>query len=321
MTFRTKIFTPHALSQSHRDLIYKPTRHKILLNDPGVTVTMSDDEEIRLLPMNSRDRPNKKQSLQRLLDLLQDARDWRNLPAFLEGMQLAGESLPNGYMQRFVRRANEQGQAGIIIRCAEMVKKTGVTLADPEPTRELMLGIHLRAVRAGFKGDEMRKAVHQAGCISLLLEKPEHCGGKVWKADQQDMRKDITVLGIMLELRAATATHADPDHPQLEGGLALETVPKAASKVMALWPHQDITVDADPVKARLQLEKWLPLWAGMKLALKVDDVKQSTTLSRQLQQAVHKLSQSIEQAREKVEQASQGRPRRCLHMWNDVKDL
>lgn len=313
MTFRTKIFAPHALTKFHRDLIYKPTRHKFLLNDPGVTVTMSDNEELKLLPMNSRERPNKKQSLQRLLQLLQDNKDWQNLPAFMEGMTLAGEALPKGFMERFVRRANEQEMTGIIIRCAEMVKKTGVVLSDPGVTTELMLGIHFKAVKAGFQGEEMKKALHLAQEVAVLLEKPEHCGGKVWKVGEKDMRKDIAVLGIMLELRAAQAAEE-------LGDLIFGTVPKAAARVMAKWPQEDLTISEDAGLARIQLERWLPLWAGMKLAIKAKSLE-DPKLRSDVKQALQALTKAVEQARTKVETASQGRPRRCLHMYNDLKDL
>ena len=312
MTFRTKVFTPHALTKFHRDLIYKPTRQKLLLNDPGVTVTMSDNEELKLLPMNAYDRPNKKKSLRRLLELLQGGDDWQNLPAFLEGMILSGEALPKGYMEKFVRKANEQGLSGIIVRCAEMVRKTGVTLADPSVTTELMLGIHLKAVGCGFKGKKMQEARHQAQVVALLLERPEHCGGKVWKLGQKDMRKDLGVLGVMLELRAA---HADMEVGDVVGS----SLPKAAARVMAQWPQEDLTVQEDSVLARMQLERWLPLWAGMKLTIKAKSLEEK--LRSDIKNALGPLTKAIHEAKQKVETASQGRPRRCLHMYNDVKDL
>jgi hypothetical protein len=313
MTFRTKIFTPHALTKFHRDLIYKPTRHKLLLNDPGVTVTMSDNEELRLLPMNSHDRPNKKHSLRRLLELLQVREDWDNLPAFLEGMTLAGEALPKGYMEKLVRRSNEQGLTGTIIRCAERVKKTGVTLSDPQVTTELMLGIHLKAVRSGFEGEEMEDAVRLAKDALVLMAKPEHCGGNVWKQGEQDMRKDITVLGVMLELLAAQAD-------EKVGDIIFGTIPKAASKIMAKWPQQDLTINENPGLARLQMERWLPLWAGMKLAINAKSLE-DPKLRSDVKQALQALTKAVEEAKVKVETASQGRPRRCLHMYNDLKDL
>lgn len=273
---------------------------------------MSDDEELKLLPMNAHDRPNKKKSLQRLLELLQGGNDWQNLSAFLEGMTLAGEALPKGYMERFVRKANQQGLTGIIIRCAEMAKKTGVTLADPSVTTELMLGIHAKAVGCGFKGKEMQEARHQAQVVALLLERPEHCGGKVWRPGQQDMRKDLGVLGVMLELRAA--------HAKMEVGDVVGTsLPNAAARVMAQWPREDLTVSEDAVLARIQLERWLPLWAGMKFASKAKSLDEG--LGRDIKNALGPLTKAIQEARQKVETASQGRARRCLHMYNDVKDL
>jgi uncharacterized protein (DUF3820 family) len=315
MTFRTKIFTPGALSQAHRDLIYKTKRHKLLLNDPGITVTMSNDEELRLLPMHMPDRPNKKKSLQRLVELLQDYSDWQNLPAFLEGMQLADEILPKGYMERFVRKANEQGRVGIIIRCAEMVKKTGLTLANPAVTIELMLGIHSHAARADFRGEEMDKALRQAQEIALLMEKDEHCGDKTaLKAGHRDMRRDLTVLGTLLELRAAQADQS------ATGDVIFARVETIAAKIMAFWPREALTVAEDISAARIQLECRLPLWAGLKLALKGPWLS-DPELRGKVTKACGELGEIIELGRVKVEEAARGRTRRCLHMYNDVKGL
>jgi hypothetical protein len=319
MTFRTKIFTPGALSKVHRDLIYKTKSHKLLLNDPGITVTISNDEELRLLPQHMPDRPNKKKSLQRLVDLLQENSDWQNLPAFLEGMQLANEVLPKGYMERFIRKANEQGRSGILIRCAEMVKKTGLTLADPSVTIELFLGIHSRAARADFSGPEMAKALRQAQELALLMEKPEHCGGDAaCRPGHRDMRRDLTVLGTLLELRAAQADQT------ATGDVIFARVETLAAKIVAFWPQQQqqqaLAVDEDATVARQQMERWLPLWAGFKLARKGPWLR-DMELRGKVTKAYEELNQLIEQARVKVEEAARGRMRRCLHMYNDVKDL
>ncbi len=194
-----------------------------------------------------------------------------------------------------------------------MVKKTGVTLTDPEVTTELMLGIHIRAAKAGFKGKDMDKAIRQAQEVMLLLEKPEHCGGRVWRMGQKDMRMDLAVLGIMLELQAAQA-----DYPTTD--ITFSRLDTTASKVLALFPREDLTVNEDPGQARMQLERLLPVWAGMKLARKKNRL-QVPTLRTQMRKNIDALTKFIERAREKVDAASQGRPRRCLHMYNDLKDL
>ena len=272
---------------------------------------MSDEEEVKLQPLHKHELPKKRKSLQRLSELLRDTRDWQNLPAFLEGMKMAKQPLPFGYIEKLVRRANEQGRTGIIIRCAEMVKKTGVTLADPAVTTELMLGIHLRAAKSGFKGEDMDKAIHQAQVVALLLKKEEHQGRK---PGQKNMAEDLTVLGIMLELRAA-----QPDAAK-DQDVTLFQVEGTASTIMALWPQQDLTVNENSHLVRSQLEGWLPLWAGMKLALDGKSLKDSK-LRSELEQARDALTKSIDQAREKVEQAAEGKPRRCLQMYSDLKGL
>lgn len=310
---------------------------------------MSDDEEINLVPMNMHERPNKKVSLQRLLKLLQDGRDWQNLPAFLKGMHISGQKVSDGYMERFVRRANEQGKEGVILRCAEMVEKTGLSLAEPEVTLELMLGTHLRAVEAGFKGEAMDKALRQAQQVALLLERPEHCGGKTLKKGQVDMRKDVGVLGIILELTAAAEQQFDFSRTETEPqrDITSANVTKSAWKLITAWPQLDLTVDQIPGRAGKQLEAWLPIWFGIKLALnsstlkqprqpqlnqkenKVDNdndsdddhLHQTNLLRHELSRALPPLNKSIELAREKVAAAAGDSSRRCLRMYDDLKDL
>jgi hypothetical protein len=316
LTYRTKVFTPHALQKYHRDLMYKPSRHQILLNDPGVTVTLSNDEEVKLMPMNPHDKPNKVKSLMLLAKLLENSSesgDWNNLPPFLEGMVMAKEKLPDGWLQKVVRKANERGRSGVIITCAEMVKKTGVTFSDPHVTEEMMLGCHIRAAQAKWTGDEAGKAMKRAEQVALMMETKEHCGGKL-KEGQQDMRKSTMVIGVLLELAAARALHVN-------GGKDVDgEVVRYAKNALILCGQSSFEPGQDHIEAVIRLERWLPLWAGLKMAQKVDGVQQGT-LASNLREQAGKLDRLIKEAKAQVEEQAKGKPRRCLIMYDEVGSL
>lgn len=313
LAYRTKVFTPHALQKYHRDLIYKPSRHQILLNDPGVTVTLSNDEEVKLMPMDPHDKPNKRKSLILLATLLEnspDLRDWNNLPPFLEGMVMAKEKLPDGWLQKMVRKANERGRSGVIITCAEMVKKTGVTFADPHITEEMMLGCHFRAAQANWTGDDAAKAMKQAERVALIMEAKEHCGGTL-KEGQEDMRKSTIVIGVLLELAAARALHANAGK-DVDG-----KVVRYAQNALVVCEKASFQPGEDHVEAGTMLERSLPLWAGLKMAQKVDEMQQGT-LASNLREQAEKLERVINKAKVQVEEQAKGKPRRCISIYNEV---
>ena len=296
--------------------MYKPSRHQILLNDPGVTVTLSNDEEVKLMPMNPHDKPNKVRSLATLVKLLEispEAKTWINLPPFLEGMAMSKEKLPDGWLQKLVRKANERGRSGVIIRCAEMVKKTGVTFSDPYVTTEMMLGCHIRAARAGWMGEDAEKAMKQAEQVALMMEAKEHCGGKL-KEGEVDMRKSVVVIGVLLELATARALHVN------EGKDVDGKVIRYAEIALALYRQCSFQPGNDHIAAARMLENWLPMWAGLKMAQKVDGLKGSK-VANDLREQAEKLQGPIKEAKARVEEQAEGKSRRSLNMYNEVADL
>ena len=293
--------------------MYKPSRHQILLNDPGVTVTLSNDEEVKLMPMDPHDKPNKAKSLTTLVKLLENSSepsDWNNLPPFLEGMMMAKEKLPEGWLQKVVRKANERGKSGVIVRCAEMVKKTGVRFSDPPIAEEMMLGCHIRAAQANWTGKEAEKAMKQAEQVALMMESKEHCGGKLTEG-QEDMRKSMVVIGVLLELAAARALH-------MNGGKDVDgKVIRYAENALLLCQKGSSEPGKDHIEAATKLERWLPLWAGLNMAQKVDEVQQGT-LAGSLKEQAERLGVVINEAKAQVEEQAMGKPRRCLNMYNEL---
>ena len=300
LNFREKIFSPFALAQHHRDLIYKKRRHPILLNDPGVTVTLSNDEEIRLMPLEPRERPNKRKSLNRLIELLKestDAEGWTNLPAFLEGMEMAKEELPEAWIERLTRSANMAGKSGVIKLCAEMVKKTGATLANPAMTRELMLGYHMQAAQGQFSGEPLQKALKSAEQVSFMMEDKLHCAGTL-KAGEQDMRKDPVVLGVLLELAACNVMDMNRGAEDTDGKVA-----RLVTKTLACTKDKNWELPTKEHEISRLLTGWVPLANGMRVALLIPDIEAGAN-AEELRSAKEKLAKVAWEAKSKVQEWS-----------------
>ena len=258
--------------------------------------------------MNRHGQPRKRESLLKLLALMQSAGDWKNLPPFLEGMQQAHSKLPDSWLEKVVRHANEHDKLGVIIRCAEMVEKTGLSLASQRLTEELMLGFHMNAVKARWQGEQMEKACKQAEQVALIMEFKSHCGGKL-KAGMTDMRRSFMVVGVLLELSAARVLHSSEavEHEK-------DKVKSYAAKALALPTNLSLGKSAE---TRVQMERWIPLWNGLKMAMKIDEVSQSG-LAEKLRNMISNLEGSINKARTTLIDEAKGRPRRPLIMYEDL---
>lgn len=223
-SWRKEVFLPSILSPHHQDLVYKESRKEILTTPPGVSVTVqtalspsapnasvAEEETIKLKPMNRFDRPNYTESFNQITQYLvgnPDAQAWDNLIPFLEGLRLARiEPYPH-FLPRIARKASDREVArwNTILTAATMSKRTGVTLAHRALTQELVFGTFQRAIEDKFSRPEPVKTLQR---IVLLLDAPEHCGGKIPEDTKKvrfaDMRRDTTVLAVQSAFAAAHA--------------------------------------------------------------------------------------------------------------------
>lgn len=251
------------------------------------------------MPMEPREKPNKTKSLNRLADLLsqtKDAEGWTNLPAFLEGLEMAREKYPDSWLEKITRRANLIGKTGVIKLCAEMGKKTGVSLANPAVTQELMIGYHMQAAQGGFAGEELEKAWRSAEQVSRMMEEKIHCAGKL-EDGQRDMRKDATVLGVLLELasKSAVNTYSGED---IQGKVASLVVKLLASTKDEPWAKEGRGELEHKLSKRLT--KWIPLWNGMRTALDVNGISSSPNAA-ELRSRCNSLERAIRTAEQRIE--------------------
>ncbi|ETN42522.1 uncharacterized protein HMPREF1541_01679 [Cyphellophora europaea CBS 101466] len=283
--YRETLFIPENLSKNHQHLIYRPSKHHILTNDPGVTVSITDEEDVKLRPMSYAERPEKRKSLARLTSLLGETPDpdsWSNLLPFLEGMKSSHEPVPAKFLEKLTRKANKLGMQRFIIELAEQAKRTDVRLSEPFLLRELLLGCHRRALESSYQGEGFEKAARQAQLIVYMLQKGDHCNKTNYAQGHLDMRRSLFPSAIMLDMTAARAFYSSSKPTDTDG-----EVSRAVAKVLALskssesgltslsmpeFSRQKSRTDNQHTnlgEAQERLENLLPVWSGLKFASKI----------------------------------------------------
>jgi hypothetical protein len=294
-------------------------------------VTLPNDEDVKLKPMKLDDRPVKAKALKQIRMILRETQDndaWNNLLPFLEGMHTAKQPIREDFLASIVRVAGQQGKHQAVMRCVEVPRRTNLRLCLPEVTRELLLACHLRAADAGFKGEEFLSAAKQAERIALMMEKEEHCGGKLHPGEV-DMRQSLMVVGVLLEMAAAKAL-------EVNGGKDVDGhVSSYVAKAIALFSENQIKerVTADynimiSKKETVTAHAWwladmLPLWYGMKLAAKVE-ASVSPDIRESFDQRFKTLDTEIQAAASDFRKGgdiAQGKNPRPLAMLDQLKSI
>lgn len=285
---------------------------------------MSDDEEIKLEPMNFYDKPNKGKSVKMLLGSFSNSNEdavWNNLPVFLTGMTMSKEPLPEFFFEKMTRKACEIGKERIILYCVERSEETGFRLSRPGVTRELMLGFHRRAALHDFTGPELETAARRAEKVARQLEDELH-GETRLKDNEVDPRSDPLVTSVLTELAAARAAAADSADRQADE----EKVANYATKMLHLSGTEHNTASGDTSSKMAlankhalnhELEQLLPQQNAIMLSLKIDSIKNSP-LGKDLEAHLEELKQRVENIVEKVRANAGGKPRRGLLMYDQV---
>lgn len=305
-TLRTKVFVPEVVNSTQRKLIYKPARQSILLGDPGVNFTTKEGEEIKLEPLNIHNRPKKKQTLYRILALMQENESWENLPALLQGLQASNQNpVKLAWWKKMVRKAGEAGRIDIIIRCAEMGDRTGLWFTQPEVVEEVVASLHNDAVAAQWTGEQFDTVIKDAEKMVRVLEGTT--SAKKLKDGEKDYRKSPEVAGLLLELYSARAINEYENKDK--GRLVLQH----AQRLDALWDNGNYSIDKENPTFTLS---WLiPTWNGMKKALEIDSLAKHEVKPR-LQKRLQELEAVIDEARDACMAEANEKPRRGLNMYN-----
>ena len=273
--------------------MYKPKNKKTLAAEP--VIASVGDEDFQLEHINKLvDLPSSKKGLLQVLRLMQDKRDWDNLPLFLSGLHRAELRLSHPTPYTILARAAGAGRLDVVLECARRVSETGFALKDPGLVSNLVLKIQSNALTSDWEAKETKKALSWVEMVSVMLEDERHgWGGAVTKQD--DPRASPVLLGTLLELSAVRAArHLDGKD---EDGKVAEYAGKLLSVPLA--PElADKSPDND--QALHHANRWLysvvPIVHGMKVALTVLDP--TSQVAKSLQEKGSELEKLASQEKE-----------------------
>lgn len=341
------------LSKHHKDLIYKKSRHDLLTQAPGVTVTVrtlpppstqdtiEPEEDIKLEPANPFDQPGKT-SFKKIVQALENDSSpaaWDNIIPFLEGIRTAKLAYPSLFVTQLARKANIQGKERwkTIILAAQLGKRTRVTLASTELTTELVVGAFYRAMEQQFKTSEPRNTMQQ---ILLMLDSEDHCGGNIEALDAvgtkdvfTDMRQDPIVIAAKLAFSSAKALNLQKGK-DVDGAVAsdvqkllalAEKIPHSLGSSASLrrfgGPKQEFAIIGTQ---NLELQDLSIVYGALALADKVDFMpslgrENNIKVSSQIQAELRRLQERIAVVKKEVETNAKGARRRSLQVLQAVE--
>ncbi|KAI9740416.1 MAG: hypothetical protein M1834_004996 [Cirrosporium novae-zelandiae] len=322
-SYRSKVFLPAHLNTAHRDLIYKTKNSSAITTEPMIITVAHED--FQLEPLNKLNEPSSRKALKKILPLMKDPMDWRNLSSLLAGLKTASRYPKKGQLVQMARKANEAGMQNIILNCARQVTKTGFRLKDRELVWEVIFGAHLKGQQSGWDEEGTKKALTEAEQVLYLLEEEKHCGGSVFS--DRDPRIQPEIVGLALELAAARATkHAN-------GEDADDKVENYAAKLMTLWRNPLLQLSKDKYIANRNLTMWAPVWNGMRMSINILDKKLSGAqgkhqkvtpglgkledwLKLMIQRASKEVEPLLLESRKVVLETAAGKPRRGLEIYD-----
>ncbi|KAK2842946.1 hypothetical protein FQN49_005964 [Arthroderma sp. PD_2] len=290
--FRDRLFIPTWLSLADKKLLFRQSKAADLEKNPVVvnvgTKEMVDNYTLR--PMKITDLPTTAE-LSTALKLLKTEEDWRNVIPLLTGFHSAKRPITQPIMEMIIRLAGEQGMEGIVLQAASQSRVTGLYLSNPDIARTLLFAIRQKVQKANFTGPDIHLAIKQARAALQLMEAPEHTNA----TPANDPKRLPSVLGMMLELKAAYALDKPGAHDRDWGIRSL------GRAIVNTWHLENLTVPCSWSEGNWVLRTYIPLWHGLDLALKVEEVKADTVLQQKLERNKAELAKAIEGTIELVE--------------------
>ena len=258
-TFRSNVFLPSHLIKLQKDLLYRKKNHPLLTSDEPATVRLGD-EVLQLHPLSHvKDEPNTRTNFAKALDLMTETGDFRNLPAFLEGLKTARRSIKGYQLEKAIRRANESGRQSIVNDCLRRTESTGLNLGDLQKAREVMWGATMKAMQNNWSQEGVQKAARYAENFWELMHDAKH---HEKMHGLQDAKKRPEIVGVLLQLCAARAKR----------GGEKNVVEKYAGLMLIRWENsrEDMAIDEGVWNdANHKMLMWAPVWHGIMLAREV----------------------------------------------------
>lgn len=248
--------------------MYKDKYKRMLTSEP--VLANVNGEEFKLEHIDRTiDVPNMTSSLYKILALMQDKRDWDNLPLLLRGMTRTGIRRKAHLHYVIVKQAALAGRLDVALECVRMASETGFYLSDIRLVERLVLKIQANAMDSDWGSKETKKALSWVETISTLLEEEKHRSKSV--SVKEDPRMSPVVMGVLLELASIRASwHLDGKDE--DGKVARYTNILLDLDFDALKP-----VEKSPDNDQLlhEINRWMlsvaPILHGMEMAQKVLD--------------------------------------------------
>lgn len=200
---RNKHFVPAYLNNRQRNLIFKEKYKTELENAPAYATLGGEDIKLEHID-RIRDVTGYRNLVNNAISYAQEPEDWAQLPAVLEGLHTAKQTVKGHLLAKLVRKTVEAGQARVFIRCLHRAEKTGVTLKDNDEILQYILwGIHHQAQTGGWVEKNVQKAARLSSEVAQLLEDERHGTGR--HLSENDPRTRPQVIGVFLELAAVNA--------------------------------------------------------------------------------------------------------------------
>ena len=242
------------------------------------------------------DVPNTRKGIFKALHLMQDKRDWDNLPRFLTGLNQAGRNPATFQLFMMVTKAAESGRLAVILECARRVSETGFDLRNPLLVNKIVAKIRNAAMASDWDVKETKRALAWVEMVSVMLEDKRHAGGRVI-SHNDDPRTSPELIGILLELSAIRAAR------HLGGKDEDGKVAEYASRLLSLPLNLEPAAKSpDNLEDIYIANRWLcsvvPIVHGMKVAETVLD--SSSEMAEKLKQKKLELEGFISQEREYV---------------------
>lgn len=274
---------------------------------------------MQLYPLDhKRDEPPTWPSFHKILGLMNETGDWKNLPGFLEGLKTANRKIKSAQIERLVRKASEAGRQGIVHDCLRRVEGTGVGLWNVRVAREAMWGAVLRAMQGGWSEEAVEKAVKYADNLWELMWDPRHLQNETVGEDTLHPRFRPEILGVLMQLHATKAVMFGGGKD--EGGLAM----KYKELMLKSWGNADLSFDeSDWQDANYKMLMWAPVWHGMKMMQRIEAErssknivgKETSDVNRDLEQVLQKSQQAV------AKHPPQDGKRRGMKLYEDLSSV
>ena len=269
-------------------------------------------EVIQLKPLSHvKDEPATRPAIKKVVDLMTETKDWRNLPGFLEGLMTARRRVKGFQLEKMARKANECGKMGVVLECLKRVEDTGMGLWELRVAREVMWGATTRAMQADWSEEGVEKGTKYAEMIWEMMLDPRH---REKMHGDQDAKKRPEVIGVLVEMHAARALIENIGD---DGGM----VEKYVKMMLQVWGNTEKTFEeGDWDDANYKLTIWLPVWHGMTMAQKVLGAK--TPIGEELGAKLKELDSLIALARPLLlENPGQEGLRRGLKLYESLSQV